>query len=1174
MRRAGIILALAVWPGLAGAQTEEATADDRGYLTALLEDNLSTDGVKVTITGFAGALSSQASLTQMTIADKDGVWLTLRDVVLDWNRGALFSGAVDITSLTAAEIVLDRVPAKDETPSPEARSFALPELPVSVTIGKISAESIVLGEAVVGEAVTARLEASMQLANGEGSAAIVLERTDDKAAEISLNASYVNATGVLSVDLSAIEAADGIAVRLLNVPGAPSAALTIKGTGPIKGFAADVSLSTDEVVRLAGSVQLAGDDTGTGRFNIGLAGDLAPVFLPQYTEFFGPAVSLAAAGSRDPSGRLTLDVFRLQAQALDLYGAAAIASDGLPLRFDVTGKLGLADGSPLLLPLAADVQTRITSGTLNLRYDAAQGEEWAGTTTLIGLDRADFKAERMGLTGAGTITRVDGIPSVDAKITFEAVGLAPTDPALAQALGTEVTGEAVADWQGGTGQTRLSQLVLNGEDYDLKLAGSVQGLAAGFATDGTATVRFDDLARFSALAGRPLGGAGSVSVTGEGSPLSGQFDVVAEVVGTDLRSGIAQVDGLLRGKTRIDASVRRDETGTALREVRLTGNGLTATAQGRLATGANDVSAEIALSDLAVLGAGYRGALQGAVRLVGDRLTLDGTGRGLAIGQAQADRVLRGDSKVTAAVRFTDAGLVIEQAEIVNPQISFAAKGDVAGGASTIGLQARLANLGILLPEFPGALVVSGTAIRDAAGIALDLTGTGPGQIDAAVRGRIKGGVADLTIIGTAQAALANAFIEPRAVSGPLRLNLALRGPVALASLSGTVSLEGGRIADPARNFALQDISAQAVLGGGSARIEARAGVSSGGSLTVRGTVGLTRPNPGALAVDLSQVVLRDPDLYETTVNGALTVDGPLAGGALIAGRLVLTETELRIPSTGFGGSGDLPGLLHAGEPADVRATRARAGLLGDAGGNGGPRASAGGFGLDLQIVAPNRVFLRGRGLDAELGGQVRLTGTTDNIVPFGAFELIRGRLDILGQRLVLSRALLQLEGALVPYLDVAASRTADGFTTTVAITGAATDPQVTFTSDPDLPEEEVLARLLFGQGLQNLSPFQAVELASAVANLAGRGGNGLLARLRQGIGLDNLDVRTDDTTGAASVTAGKYLTEKIYTEVTVGQDGESRIDLNLDISRHITLKAGSGSNGSSGIGIFLEKDY
>lgn len=50
--------------GIAAAQE-----DDRGYLTAFLEDNLSSAGRKVTITGFAGALSSQATVQRIEISD-------------------------------------------------------------------------------------------------------------------------------------------------------------------------------------------------------------------------------------------------------------------------------------------------------------------------------------------------------------------------------------------------------------------------------------------------------------------------------------------------------------------------------------------------------------------------------------------------------------------------------------------------------------------------------------------------------------------------------------------------------------------------------------------------------------------------------------------------------------------------------------------------------------------------------------------------------------------------------------------------------------------------------------------------------------------------------------------------------------------------------------------------
>jgi translocation and assembly module TamB len=172
-----------------------------------------------------------------------------------------------------------------------------------------------------------------------------------------------------------------------------------------------------------------------------------------------------------------------------------------------------------------------------------------------------------------------------------------------------------------------------------------------------------------------------------------------------------------------------------------------------------------------------------------------------------------------------------------------------------------------------------------------------------------------------------------------------------------------------------------------------------------------------------------------------------------------------------------------------------------------------------------------------------------------------------------LSQASLSLEGDLVPYLTVSASNETDGVTSTITIEGPATAPEVSFSSVPELPEEEVLAWLLFGRGLQSISVLQAAELANAVAVLAGRGGEGIVSRLRRGFGLDDLDITTAED-GTASFSAGKYLTEKVYTEVEVGQDGKSRINLNLDVGRGVTVKGKIGTDGQSGIGVFIERDY
>jgi translocation and assembly module TamB len=124
MRRAAILaLSLAATPLL-------AQDDDRDFLTAFLEDNLSGAGREVTITGFAGALSARATIEQMTIADDQGIWLTINGATLDWSRSAILSGEVRVTELSAQEIIVARLPATAETesdlPNPEATPFSLP----------------------------------------------------------------------------------------------------------------------------------------------------------------------------------------------------------------------------------------------------------------------------------------------------------------------------------------------------------------------------------------------------------------------------------------------------------------------------------------------------------------------------------------------------------------------------------------------------------------------------------------------------------------------------------------------------------------------------------------------------------------------------------------------------------------------------------------------------------------------------------------------------------------------------------------------------------------------------------------------------------------------------------------------------------------------------------------
>ena len=121
---------------------------------------------------------------------------------------------------------------------------------------------------------------------------------------------------------------------------------------------------------------------------------------------------------------------------------------------------------------------------------------------------------------------------------------------------------------------------------------------------------------------------------------------------------------------------------------------------------------------------------------------------------------------------------------------------------------------------------------------------------------------------------------------------------------------------------------------------------------------------------------------------------------------------ELRIPRVGLTGAAYVPpGIRTWGSLAGHERPAARAGIFaGETFGRERYPSS-----LDLTIDAPNRIFIRGRGLDAELGGSLRLTGTTADVIPIGQFNLIRGRLDLLGNRFALNEGFASLQGDFMP---------------------------------------------------------------------------------------------------------------------------------------------------------------
>ena len=295
---------------------------------------------------------------------------------------------------------------------------------------------------------------------------------------------------------------------------------------------------------------------------------------------------------------------------------------------------------------------------------------------------------------------------------------------------------------------------------------------------------------------------------------------------------------------------------------------------------------------------------------------------------------------------------------------------------------------------------------------------------------------------------------------------------------------------------------------------------------------------------------------------------GEIVEGCAKCGLQPAVETEIAVPDS-FASGDELLEVQHVRPDASTAQTLAR---LEKATPKARPTSRPSVLRLNLTIRAPNQIFIRGRGLDAELGGSVRLTGPVNNVSPVGSFQLRRGRLSVLGQRFDLTEGRVTLNGDLDPVLYLVAQTDAGDVTAFITISGPASDIEVTFTSNPELPQDEVLAQIIFGRTIDELSPAQIIKLASIAAELTGGSSPGLVDSLRRGTGLDDLDV-VEDKQGETAVKAGKYLSDNVYIGVQAGQNSQEAT-INLDITDDLTARGTVDSEGGSSLGIFLEKDY
>ncbi len=472
---------------------------------------------------------------------------------------------------------------------------------------------------------------------------------------------------------------------------------------------------------------------------------------------------------------------------------------------------------------------------------------------------------------------------------------------------------------------------------------------------------------------------------------------------------------------------------------------------------------------------------------------------------------------------------------------------------------------GVRMLRGPGAALpaasVRATVELHGATAALDAQASAGSRLRLAASGTapLHGGALSLRATGHADLRLFDPILNAggQQASGMLALDAAVGGSTTSPRIDGSLTLDNAELQDFVRGVHLTAISARLEAAGDTVRIQHFSAHAGRGTLSASGSIGVLAPG---LPVDLHLVADHAQplasDLLTATLDADLTLRGQARGDMQAAGRVFVRRADVNIPNA-------LPpsvAVLHVRRPGDKPPPPAA-----------GPPSVVR---LAIVVDAPSGIFVRGHGLDSELGGKLTVGGTAGAPQIGGGFQMRRGTISVAGTTLTFTKGEVGFDGTGVndkidPSLDFVADSISANVTATLTVGGYADAPKITLSSVPDLPQDEVLAHLLFGTSVKDLSAVQLAEIGAALAELSGVGGGGgdPLGAVRKGLGLDRLSVGGGSGASGtgASVEAGRYVARGVYVgakQATSG--GGTAAEVQVDLTRRLKLRAQLATGGGS----------
>jgi len=407
----------------------------------------------------------------------------------------------------------------------------------------------------------------------------------------------------------------------------------------------------------------------------------------------------------------------------------------------------------------------------------------------------------------------------------------------------------------------------------------------------------------------------------------------------------------------------------------------------------------------------------------------------------------------------------------------------------------------------------------------------------------------DLRGDGDFNTAVAASFADKISTEGRAVLHAAATGTISNPQLTGALALNDVTLAMEEPNIAAEHVNARVDLANDRMTLSTLTADLNGGTLS--GSGGLAYRHGQVEDVDL-QLNVRDfafdaPLDLRSVSNSTISVTSQ-GDEFLVGGNVVIREGGL---------TGDInfdTGLLATlNQPRALDLTEERSPLL--------ERVN-----FNVQVTTGSPLLVDNNLARAEVRTNLRVVGTPYETGLTGTLTVLEGGEIRLNERQYqVERATVTFleERRIVPSFDLQLTTQVNSFDITLAVTGEPGDTETTLTSEPSLPEPDIMALLVTGRTLDQMRGEESdIAKEQVLSYLAGRVGSQLGRTVQRATGLSEVRLEPNliasETDPSARLTVGQDITDEfrlIYSTDLVDSNDQVWV-ARYDLSRRFQTNA------------------